>query len=267
MPTFVKPSWPVWQSGKAPAGCKLYLPLAEGSGTTVRDYAGGYVGSLVGTPDWQPWQQGLYGPQLGGFSLSDYVTVNAASSVLTIYPRWMATLASNANIATNGVSIGAGNSSDATPICAIQYNLSGTGNLTYQQRGSLQVHTTAAGLAAINDGLPHVAMAVSLSATDHRLYWDGRLVASSTANPGAMALNTLAVGVLLRTGSASPFLGAIQWAGLGTGSVPDPLSFAQDLLSGRFTPIRPDSNLALWAAVAGGSPSPAYSPAAMMMGF
>src|SRR5207237_1628940 len=91
MPAYLAKPLPLWRPDQAPAGCLFYALLDEASGLRVRDLAQrAGNGAFVGTPT---WGRGLYGPQLGGFTASNYVSVPGLVGAGTLtYPHWAAAL-------------------------------------------------------------------------------------------------------------------------------------------------------------------------------
>ncbi|WP_406699231.1 LamG-like jellyroll fold domain-containing protein [Singulisphaera sp. Ch08] len=252
-----KPDDPEWQDDEAPAGCRLYMPLVEGSGNTVRDFAGSNHGSFVGSPS---WQSGLYGPQIGGFSTSNYVAIDPPAQLLgATYPFWMAALTVKTGI-TAGYSLAQGNSA-GTQSMGILHNSGNSSLLAWQVRNDAgNLRSVSATVGNQSDGRPHVVMCVSPTASVRNLYFDGQLVGTNAAALGAITCDTLTIGAIRNATVTNAFTGSLLWAGCGSGSVPDPLALANDLLSGQFSAIRPRSRPALLAAgTSGGTTSVVYA--------
>lgn len=246
-----KPASPTWQAGRAPAGCKLYVPMADAPAATLREMATRTLATWFGSPD---WGSGPYGPQLGGFATAKYVDLFPSSQVLGAnYPFWWATLASNSSTAAAwAFTQGDGPVSPAYNV-SLSYN-PGTifGRLDYILHGtSADINIEAYGLP-LSDGRPHVAMGWSHSATDHHLAFDGIEVASGTTNPGTITGSRIALGVHINSlgGTSEPFGGSLIAFLAGNGSVPDPVTLAEDLLSGDFSAVRPRMPLALLSIAA-----------------
>lgn len=237
----VKPEEAIWQQEEGPPGCRLYLLLHEGGGRVARDLSrrskdGTFISG--GSPT-LAWQRGRYGAQLGGFSTTDYLQIDPPTQIThAVYPCWMAVLAINTNTADGALICAAGTAAD-TQFAAIRYNRTSTGTLAYTMvdDSGTAVVLSVSGLS-VNDGQPHVAMAWSLSASDHRLAWDGAQVASSTSTLGTTTFNALTLGALRRNTIVTSFGGSLIVASAGRGSVPDPKAFAQDLLSGELAAVR-----------------------------
>jgi len=257
MPTYiVKPPVATWQPDRAPAGSRLYLPMHEGAGARTRDLAGVGLGTFVGTPT---WGRGPYGGQIGGFTTSNYITVSPIPA--RAYPFWQAYLFVN-TVTTTGATLGGWtNTGGSNPAAIIRVNGDVVSRPDYFLRddaggGPVASLSAASGSATPNDGLPHVLMASSHSTVDHRLYWDGRLVGSSSTSVGTITTPVFTVGVMRRTTVSGAFGGSTIAVLAGSGSVPDAMALAQDLLSGRFAAMRPRRDLVAFAGVtaAGGAP-------------
>ncbi len=256
-----KPPAPIWQPQQAPAGCKLYLPLVAGAGTTVRDLSGrsGVDGTFTGSP---VWQMGPCGPQIGGFTTSNYVAIDPPVQILAVtYPWWMAVLTVNTGTAQM-VPISQGLSSSATPKVLLFYNDGGVAN-----RINIRVTSDAATLAFVtadnlpcNDGLPHVVMAGMIAPNVPRLYFDGVKVGSSSATTlSTLTSDRLTIGATRTTSVSSAFAGSVIAAAAGNGAFPDPMALAQDWLSGRFAAVRPIERAWLPGAVTVGGLRPVGS--------
>ncbi len=245
-----KPVWTPPVGARLPAGCRGSFDLLERSGTRVRDSAQRKDGSFVGSPT---WGRGLYGPQLGGFTASNYVAIDPPNLAIS-YPFWQASLATNTSTTVGGYINSFGSSSSGNPIAALVYNLNSANTLGYFIRDNAGASPIVSmfSFTTQNDGNWHVAMGVSFSESDHRLYWDGVQLASSATAVGAITVNQLSLGVLRRTGVASPFNGSLGWYGWGLGQVPDPARLYRRLITGSFPWLRDDRTSAAIAATLGG---------------
>lgn len=247
-----KPVSPQWQPGSAPAGCKLYLPLAEGAAKTVRDLARAHNGTFVGAP---AWQRGLYGPQLGGFSTSDYVAIDPPSAILGTgtYPCWCAAMFVNTT-ASSGWLISQGSTTDGNAQIGLRLNNATADRVEYVNGTSPTYVDIVVDGILINDGNPHVAMGVSWSASSHQLFIDGISRGTDSTTPSTFTGDALSLGVFRGSSVSGRFPGSLVWAGCGNGSVPSPLAIYADLLAGQFSAVRPRSRLAVLAATSGGTP-------------
>jgi hypothetical protein len=247
MPTRSKPaSSPIWQPGRAPAGCKLYLPILAGSGPTLRDYSGqGNHATIVGTPI---WQAGPYGAQLGG-STSNYATIDPPAQILGLaYPFWVACLFSNTSTASTYL-FSQGSSSTNTPFIAIRVNVGVVGRISYfLEDDSNAATSTQLDGQPINDGESHVVACWSNSPSDHRIALDGGPAAASTGTIGTLTSNRLTLAALRRIAAASAFTGSVAALAAGSGALPDLSRLAQDWLSGTFRAIRPPPRAWTWVA-------------------
>ncbi len=250
-----KPATAVWQPARAPSGCLFYLPLAEGAGLP-RDLCGRAGVSSVGAPS---WSAGALGPQLGGFTSSNYLTADGAGVTIgtATYPRWCAAMVSG-SVASQGDILMAANSSS---LAYFRLGQKASGNVFFDMNGSTTGFAVEAAGTGIAAGVPHVVMGVSWRPTSHALYWDGRSIATSSTDPGAITVNQFSVGVLRWRGlGPSEAYGATVLAvALGTGAVPDPLALATDWLSGQFAAVRPRRRAVTFLM-------PRYYSAALLMG-
>lgn len=257
-----KPAVPAWQAARAPLGVNGFWGLTEGTGTTAADsYTTPHNGSFVGSPT---WGTGNFGPELSAFSTTKYIAINPASPLVGdgTYPSWLAVLVKNTT-ATDSYPISAGSSSSNTPIYSIETNASSSFAQGFLRDDSGSPGTAVGGgttSGVLNDGNYHVVMQVSWAANRHGIYFDGQLLtfALSTATLGTFTLNRMALGVLLRAATASPYTGTIVAAASGKGAAPDPADFADDWLSGDFLAIR---------APGGSSPVPLLSAFGFGSGF
>lgn len=253
-----KPASPRWQPGRAPAGCRLYMPVTAGAGATLRDLCRANHGAFVGAP---AWERGFYGPRLGGFSTANYVAIDPPAQLVgLVYPFWVAAHFVNA---------------DATFTAAAKQMLSQAVSANNNNRISLYIHRNATnqagfevrtasgtvsfseGTAATADGLPHVLMGVARSASSFACYFDGRPLGTDTTAVGSLAGHArLSLGVRRGSSVGDVFPGSLIAVAMGEGAVPDPMALAADWLSGRFSAARPRSNLAILAAATTGTTTP-----------
>lgn len=248
-----KPTYPTWQPGHAPPGCRLYTPLAGRVGTVARNVAGGDHGSFVGTPT---WSRGLYGPQLSGFSGSNLVKFDWLAPQVVSAPFWLAALASTSASGSVQTLFSLTNS-DASHEIEVYLTAAGIFE-TYQSFGFVVMDSPA----ALNDGRPHVFMLASYANADHRAYVDGVMVASSTnnsTNPYAFSFLTLGCQRYGASGvtTGAPWGGSIVAAAAGTGAIPGPRAMARDWLSGAFSAARPRKGRAGLTAALNAGPPPA----------
>lgn len=257
--TLAKPPVPIFQPRRAPAGCKSFYALHAKGGTLARDFGpAGVNGAFTGSP---AWTNGLFGPELSGFSTSNYVDLTPPSQYLLVtYPCWIAVMCSHSSASVNLVALGGAANGNANGFCCIFLNFASTlDRYSYRAKGDAGSTADAAitGLTGLRDGLPHLYMGVSYTATDHRLYIDGWQRANNATNPGTATIDRLTLGALRTNGSVvDGFPGAIQMAATGAGEVPDPMGLYEDWISGQFSGIRPrQAREALYAGVI---PPPPY---------
>ena len=83
---------------------------------------------------------------------------------------------------------------------------------TSRARWTIRAGSTALAIGgtAVNDGKPHLLVGVSASASDHRIYVDGVLVATSTSSISTNTYNTFNVGALQRSSAIQFFDGNIS---------------------------------------------------------
>lgn len=244
-PTVVqaKPTEPAWQADLAPAGCVAYVPLTEGSGTTVEDFVPGNVhhGTFTGSP---VWGTGDYGPQVGSFTTSNYIPLTYSSTTIpgAGFPMWAAMMFEHTGT-TAGVVFSFGGSASDTPFWFYQVNVSSQGGASnYNARGSVGTgFNLTVTTPTHNDGNPHVIQVVSWAANYHAIYLDGLLIATNTSNTLSPlpTVNQMTIGLLRRSSPTTPFVnGSIIAAAYGENGAPDPLEFAEDWLYGTFAAIR-----------------------------
>lgn len=256
----VKPRVPIpdW-SHPLMRGRRLYLPLAEGVGTPCDLSPARAAVTITGT---LTWGSGPLGPHLTGWSSSNYVDLSAATGDLyATFPSWQAVGFRNSATGDQSL-ISCGSSVASARYANIRINgdnvagrlyslIWGDGGLTVLQADGLP----------LNDGGLHVAATVSLASNAHRIYFDGRLVGTSSTDVGATAFDRATVGVTYSAGvdyvahSSTAIWAAEMGAGPG---LPDMQALAADWLSGAFAPIRPRRSLvSLYVPAAG----PAFQPA------
>jgi hypothetical protein len=239
-----KPPAPRWQAGSAPPGVKLFLPLAEGP-RPIQDAVRGTIGTLAGT---LAWGSGRYGPQLAGFTTSNYAYLSPPAQILaSTYPCWAAVLV-DAPPGVGGWPFCQGVIGTGSHSVGIGWNDPATGSLSYRLNAIGNSVTTATGLP-LNDGRPHVVAAWSNSATDHHLWFDGVEVATGTTDPGGtLSTPAVLIGVESFNPTRNPFGGAVIALALGNGSLPDFGPLAYDWLSGNVSAVRPRMSSALLSA-------------------
>lgn len=236
----VKPATVSWKSAEAPAGTVNYWPFVAANNVT--DAAGATNGTIVGAPT---FTDSTYGYELSGWSVANYVKMDAASNVFgASFPCWFAVMAKNS---TSGVSpvyaYSKGDSAGGNVLVGQIFN-SSTSNKTV---GFLRDSNNDSGQPFLtdsraSDGGYHVWHVVMWSATDARIYLDGSEVgrATKTAGVGTFTSNELSLGVLRRSGgtASAPFPGSVVAFAQGAGSVVDPFDLAHDWLSGAWSAIR-----------------------------
>lgn len=247
-----KPVYPTWQPGHAPAGCKLYAPLAAKAGSAVRNLVG-EPGSFVGSP---AWSSGFYGPQLSGFTSSNFVTFDWLATRVVSAPFWLAVLASTSASGSTQTLFSLTNS-DASHEIEVYLTAAGIFE-TYQSFGFVVMDSPA----ALNDGRPHVFMLASYANADHRSYVDGVPVATSTNNsssPYAFSFLTLGCQRYGASGvtRGAPWGGSIVAAAAGTGAIPGPRALSADWLSGTFAAVRPRREA--WPGAEAGPPPAGFA--------
>lgn len=272
-----KPQLPTWQPTRATAGCRGYWPLTEGGGRTLRDYAGRrYDGSFVGSPT---WRRGAYGPELGGFTASDYVDGDPSAAAIFAAgpPFWLAVMVSGMSPTTTiSVPISLYNSANNQEIIIYVNNgVDGQVASFLRNDGGTNLNIIVND-TPLNDGKPHVLMHLSAGVADHRLYFDGRLIGSDAGSfSGPLQLASFTIGARNRGTADIPFVdGSIVWCGAGNGANPDPytltdglFSLAGDLISGQFSAIRTDPRSRIAAALTAPPPAASTAPASILMGF
>jgi hypothetical protein len=239
-PYLAKPTFPSWQPARAPAGCRLYLPMTEGTGRNVRDVSGrSKDGAFAGT---LAWQSGYYGPQIGGFSATSFLTLDPPQQILHngVFPWWAEIMVINSTV-TAGTVFSQGSSATNTPQIAVTYNsgaVAGRLQVFVLDDAGVGPNVAANGLP-LNDGLPHVVRLSMLASNAFRLYFDGVQVGSSVTNVGTMTHNRLTIGANRRVSVSAPFTGSAITIAAGNSAMPDPQDLATDWLSGRFPAVRP----------------------------
>lgn len=209
------------------AGCKLWYAFNEGGGTPV-DLVTGIPLTVVGTPSpiWTPDGQGRF-----GYGTAKYDAIDPDVQVIGggIYPEYFAVaVVSSATSKLTVVSIG----NSAGGFNQIAMNASGAGSLTYNGAG---VNAGTSGLPT-SDGILHVIAAVSRSANQHELWWDGVIVATSSASKSSAIMPYHTLGVLRYSSINYAFFGSIYWHKAGNGAVPDIAELARNPYAGILAP-------------------------------
>lgn len=233
-------------------GVTVLAGLGEGEG-----YASAWlngvrtVGTYTGSPT---WERGLYGPQLSGFGASSYIDW-AQSAVAVTYPLWAVVMFVNSS-SSQQVMAGWSSTSDAFGAATLRVNNASIANtVAWRLRNNAGGTSVVAALnASTNDGLPHVAMGVSFSDTDHRIYFDGQPGITATTSVGSLTNNTWCIGALHNSSVTLPTVGSILFTAGGMGITPNPYAVYQDLISGRFRSIRPRRRRNLFAFSASTAP-------------
>lgn len=240
---FAKPPYPIWQPDKGTPGTLLYMPFAEGSGPTVRDYANSYTGSLEATVTW--------GKSFHGPALSFLGTGNGAATILD--PRGR--LAGMAQLTFAVMYLARGTGGSAAGRILTQNDTSGyalqlSGANLQANVGGIVI--TATGGAVLNTLTVAV---VTYDGATIRLYINGVLSASG-ARTGAVPASTAGVVIGNRPAGAREFSGLISSAHVANRAfgAAEVQALTSDWLSGQFSAVRPRSSLALLAATLGGSP-------------
>ena len=118
----------------------------------------------------------------------------------------------NAAAQSRGIFLALGNSATATPFFSFESVTGGVFNATYRDdSGAIIAYGPT---AVIFDSTWH-HVCVTISGANIQIFFDGALNTTSAAIPtGAITLNRLAVGALLRTSAALHFNGAVAEAAL-----------------------------------------------------
>lgn len=209
--------------------------LNEGAGKRVLDSGQfGRHGAIIGTGlSWVQGPNAFCGRGLSGFSTSSYVSIDPPRQVLGVtYPFWFAALVANTSTSTGSI-VGQGSTASNGPIIHMAVNDSLTNAVSYVVRDDAGTSSSLFVLntTACTDGLPHLFMAVSYAANDHRLYLDGQQIGTSTTAVSTITDNTLTLGALRRSSVSNAFPGRIFWFGLNVGSVADPMTLYRQLWS------------------------------------
>ena len=243
-PATTKTASPSYSSSVAPTGTTNYYLIYEGSGSTVHDLTTAANGTVVGSPT---WATGTHGPELSGFSTSNYVQINSAAAAFgsASYPKWIVMLYKNSATGT-GAGYGVSFASSTTNNDLLGVYLDTTAGTVgiIDRDHSNQGTTSTFACAAATDGNYHVLALLMLSATTYALYLDGFSVGSNVSKPsGSNTCDRAAIGAVLRSSAASPFAGTIGAVIIGSGSTvgmaPGLMkSMAWDLLNGQFMGTR-----------------------------
>ena len=228
-------------SHPAVAGVRVYWACNEEGGPPY-EWCSGRPSSQTGSPT---WVQGDYGPALGGFTGSDFYSVPTSSSG---YPQWHAVMIRNTSL-TNANGYPISTSNNATPLSYSGVRITdvnGTASWNIRDDASTVVVVSQSGLPTA-DGSAHVVMGVSYSASDHRLYFDGAEVSTSSSPVVGQTLANATLGCLQRITPSINYSGNVICGAIGAGSIPDPRLTADNWLSGAFDEIRGPSRLALYA--------------------
>ncbi len=228
------------------AGLTGLWALTEGSGTSAADTSvENRDGTFVGSP---AWASGSYGPELGSFTTSAYVAIDATGDTTATQtaPYMFAVLFKNSGT-TEGCGFGQGRSTVATPFIALpRVNSGGTAQLLeFDVRGddnSLKNIQEAS--VTTNDG--NYQMVVGLVPTTTRIdqfYMVGTNVVEDRAvitAPGSSTIDRCSIGALVRNTVGMAFPGTIVAVGRWAGDYPDPGELIHDWMSGAFSAIQAD---------------------------
>lgn len=243
MPSYlVKPAAPTWRPNSAPDGCRFFAAFGQFGESRPRNYVTSVAGTVVGSPT---WIYGPYGPQLDGFSTSNYLTFDAMPQFLNVgtFPFWIACLFVNTGV-SDAFLVGSTSLSSATPTVAVRINSNNNvGQVRYEATGDAVpqgLALSSVGAATCNDGLPHVMLGISYSASNHVLYFDGVSLATSAATITTGTTTAFTVGMKRTTTNSSPLSsGSVIVAAAGSNASPDPVALTNDWLTGRFSAVRP----------------------------
>lgn len=228
-----KPARPAWNPGAiGTEGCLGYWLLG---GNALDLSPNGHHGTIVGEPS---WGSGDHGPELSGFSTSDYVTMDSAAVHANQYPRALAVLFRTTDTIDQYL-FALGRSTTNTPVYCLSINRESVPLVgLFARDDAAQELTELYEEVDVGDESPHVLHAWSISSTEHHLALDGAVIASSTSTLGSSTFDRLTLGLLRRTTDIGPCAGAAIAAGAWVGSVPDPARLAADWLSGTFAAAR-----------------------------
>lgn len=246
--SLVKPpiGTPVYDAHPSIEGCLWYAGLLEGAGAGTDDSFGVSAGTFIGSG--VAWTPTVLGPGVNGFGTATYIKVNPSVQLVgNKFPFWMATIATNTVAGTTGgTTLSQGHSTGTNGIVRLLYNNGVANRLAYALLDDTGAGPTLnATIAAASDGLPHVLMGVSWSASSHSLYWDGVQQATSTTSIGTLTSDLLTIGLHRRSSNLQPFGGTILGCAIGVGRVPDPKWLPMDF----FAAVRPRRQMDYMAAV------------------
>jgi len=206
------------------------LPINEFGGAPV-NVAGIQAGVVTGSPT---WSNGPYGPQVGGFSTSDYFDY---PTTLPTGPRWIAVMFTNTSTALT-YPIAYCNSGQTKNVLGLALNYggtAGTAGMVITDNSGATYNWVGSGLPC-NDGNPHVLMGWTTSGLQYSCAFDGVVVSSRAGGSVTINPNQITLGALHGSTVSSPLSGgSLIFAAAGTGAIPDYQTLYQDWMSGRFT--------------------------------
>lgn len=220
-------------------GCTGYWALCEGTGTAYADSSvENRDGTAVGAP---AWQSGSFGPEINGFTTTDYISIDATGDLVAIQtpPYGWFVLFKNAS-ASDGVLFGQGRSSSSVPFAALRINSGVAGTSEANQRGDDNANKIQqlAGTAS-NDGGYHVIGCLRVSNLQLVLFFDDSQIRDlGQTLPGSGTFDRSSIGALVRNTVTLPFPGTIVAAARYVGSYPDPWDLIHDWRTGQFSAIR-----------------------------
>ncbi len=200
-------------------------PPHDASGLRNDMAVAGSAGSL--------WGRGLYGPQMSGFSTSNYAWVDQAAGqgYMNVFPMWIAICFT---FPSGSTAKGYAFEHDSTAggsfmgFVTSRTTLDGKIRFTYANPSGTTIDLLG---PTVNDGLPHVAVATLESATAiaNRLYVDNVLYATNTTDSFNVGCHQTTLGAS-RSGSSvsNPFPGAVIGVIEGINHLPDIKRLTQD---------------------------------------
>ena len=187
-------------------GLLLWAPLTEGTGTTADCIVhAGHTGTQSGGVSWASTDIGTVASFDGSDDRFSFNSTTMPSAYPFAVSAWIQTST------TTGVDFRTvaafGNTSSNTSFAIL-----GVDKNTSRARWTIRAGSTALAIggSAVNDGKPHLLVGVSASASDHRIYVDGVLIATSTSSIGTNTYNTFNVGALQRSSAIQFFDGNIS---------------------------------------------------------